>query len=165
MSEKPIKKVRWREGSHHKIDAKVAAAEVQRLMEEHGDKVEATDVLEAAESPRNPLHPEFEWSDTKAAREYRLEQARRLLRGIEIVYVRVENGKRTSTSFSFVSAVHNPDDVGAHYYISTEDGMKQPDQRAEMLANALSELRAFLRKYAVLTELASVFSAIDKTVK
>jgi hypothetical protein len=166
MNKKPIKEFRWREGSHHKVEAKVAAAEVQALLDKKGDKVEASDVLASAASPRSPLHPEFEWDDTKAAREHRLLQARNLLNAIKVIYVTVEHGEPKSIEYSFVSAIQNTDEGGqAHYYISTEEGLKKPDQRAEMLENALSELRAFRRKYAVLTELASVFAAIDKTTK
>ena len=164
--QKRTKEFRWREGSHHKIEAKVAAAEVQSLMDKKGGKIEASDVLEVAESPKNPLHPEFEWNDSKAAREHRLLQARNLLNGIKVIYVTVEHGESKTYEVSFSSAIANTDEGGqAHYYISTEEGLRKPDQRAEMLENALSELRAFKKKYAALNELAAVLDAIDKTLK
>lgn len=49
------------------------------------DRLEAAKVVEAAKSPSSPLHSRFEWDNTKAGHEYRLAQARKLIRVFEIV--------------------------------------------------------------------------------
>lgn len=43
--------------------------------------------------------------------------------------------------------------------------MGDPELRAEVVRQALRELAAIKRKYAELTELADIFSAIDSTMK
>ena len=59
-------------------------------------------VVEAAASPDSPLHGYFEWDDTEAARKYRLEQARTLIRS---VHVEVQS---TTHAISAVAYVRDP---------------------------------------------------------
>lgn len=42
-------------------------------------------VIEDAKKTNSPLHNYFEWDDSKAAREYRLQQARELIRSVTII--------------------------------------------------------------------------------
>jgi hypothetical protein len=43
------------------------------------------DLVEAARDPESPLHAVFEWDDDKAADDWRIEQARRLIRSIKVM--------------------------------------------------------------------------------
>ena len=61
----------------------------------------ASKVVATAKPANNPLHPHFEWCDKKAAEEYRLKQARSLIRVVNVYIendedkiVRVPNVKR-----------------------------------------------------------------------
>jgi hypothetical protein len=49
-------------------------------------------------------------------------------------------------------------------YRTTEDILSDPVTRAEFLSKALSELSAFRRRYANLSELATVFATIDNAI-
>lgn len=51
---------------------------------EHKDRLTPTDVVEDAADDRSPLHALFEWDDGEAARQYRLDQARNVIRTIEV---------------------------------------------------------------------------------
>jgi tRNA A37 N6-isopentenylltransferase MiaA len=83
--------IRFRPGAHvGKIDPEQAAEELQRIYREGGDKLDAVDVVEAARDDASPLHDAFEWSDTEAAEQFRLQQARRLIRAVVIVENKVE---------------------------------------------------------------------------
>lgn len=57
--------------------------ELHRLQAKHKG-VTAETVLDAASRSRSPLHGHFEWDDTRAAREHRLHEARKLIQGIEV---------------------------------------------------------------------------------
>lgn len=59
-------------------------------------------VVEAASDPGSPLHDYFEWDDTEAARKYRLDQARTLIR---VVRVDVQT---TTHAISTVAYVRDP---------------------------------------------------------
>jgi hypothetical protein len=58
----------------------VTAAELERIRQAHDGKLTASAVLSAAEAEDNPIHDRFEWDDSKAGHEYRLMQARQLIR-------------------------------------------------------------------------------------
>lgn len=59
------------------------AAIMNGLEDGNGD-VRPDYVVEAARQPDSPLHPFFEWDDSVAAYEYRLNQARALIRSVRV---------------------------------------------------------------------------------
>ena len=65
------------------VDPSIAADELQRIQEKHGELTPEIIVKEAF-SKKSPLHPIFEWDTDKAAYNYRLQQARVLLNNIEV---------------------------------------------------------------------------------
>jgi hypothetical protein len=153
----------WRPGTQHKIKPEVAAIEINRLMEENDQRVDASLVVEAAASPMSPLHPEFEWDDTSAAREHRLLQARNLMNAVQVTFETPKNGTITT---SFACTLEKPGTGGRKRdYAPMAWAMAQPDTRAEVLRQALRELASFKHKYMNLSELAQVIAVIDKTLK
>lgn len=66
------------------ISANVAGAELDRLNKKHNGLTPEC-VLDSAKAKTSPLHPVFEWDDSKAGREYRLDQARKLIRNVYTV--------------------------------------------------------------------------------
>jgi chorismate mutase len=63
---------------------KFLRGEMERIRTANGGILEAEDVLSAASNPKSPLHPMFEWDDRTAAHNYRLDQARELIRSVHI---------------------------------------------------------------------------------
>jgi hypothetical protein len=55
-------------------------AELQRLADLHGRRPTPEEVIEAARPADSPLHSRFTWDDSEAAHQWRLMQARNLLR-------------------------------------------------------------------------------------
>ena len=58
--------------------------ELLKLQDETG-RLTPSLVLSAAKDPQNPLHKHFEWDDSVAARKYRIDQARALIRQVSLV--------------------------------------------------------------------------------
>ena len=121
------------------------------------------DLCRAAEPKSSPLHSRFEWDNSKAGHQYRIWQARQLIR----VSVEVRLGMDEPTSV-FVSltqdrlpASRGLDDFGGGYRIMA-DVMSDKPMREQLLVDALAELETFRDKYKTLKELAVVFSAIKK---
>src|SRR5262245_31226769 len=50
----------------------------------HGDTMDPEKLLSIAQDPAHPLHGQFEWSDTRAAHLYRIEQARDLIHRVRV---------------------------------------------------------------------------------
>lgn len=67
------------------IKPEVAARELERINHEQG-AVTPEAVVEEAAPADAPLHPAFEWDNGKAAQEYRLAQARTLIRAVVVEY-------------------------------------------------------------------------------
>lgn len=59
-------------------------AELERLAQANGGLLIAQHVVRAAKEESNPLHSLFTWNDTKAAEQYRIQQAERLIRTVKI---------------------------------------------------------------------------------
>lgn len=79
-----MNKYQWKMASLAKgIDADSAIAEIERIESIFGS-LTAENVLTASQSPDSLLHSLFQWDDTKAAHNYRLQQARTILNNIEI---------------------------------------------------------------------------------
>ena len=77
----------WRmKGLAKGVSPSIAAEEIKRLQELHG-AVTPEILVEEARKRRSPLHPIFEWDDTKAAYNYRLQQARTLLNNIQVTII------------------------------------------------------------------------------
>jgi hypothetical protein len=153
----------WRPGTQHKINPEVAATEINRLMEENNMRLDAGAVVDSAASPVSPLHPEFEWDDTAAAREHRLMQARNLMNAVQVTFETSKNGTITTL---FTCTLEKPGAGGRKRdYAPMAWAMAQPDMRAEVLRQALRELAAFKHKYMNLSELGQVIAVIDRTLK
>ncbi len=57
------------------------AAELEAIENERG-QLKPEDVVTVAANPEHPLHDCFEWDDTMAAEQYRIDQARTLIRSV-----------------------------------------------------------------------------------
>lgn len=115
-------------------------------------------VVKFAENPDTHLHSRFEWDDTKAAYNYRIWEAQRIIR-LELTVL--ENDKKEPVTVRlFTSLVMDrSDDKG---YRLTEKVMEVKSLREQLLAEALQELIRIKVKYKLLSELSKVFAAIEE---
>lgn len=82
---------------------------------ERNGRLSAMELVEDARDPGSPLHPLFTWDDERAAQEYRLEQARTVIRSVQ---VQVE---RRSVMVAAPRYVKDPSRPGNHAgYMSME---------------------------------------------
>ena len=150
----------WRENSRQKGSAQVVGREIHRLMKEHGGNVEAEHVVEAAKDPSNPLHNHFDWDNTKAARQWRLQQARVLIASITII----ELPKQVLPVRAFTKAIvagKGMSSVGrVGGYNSTVNLMSKKDTRKAVLTRAYGELLSWQQRYEAYKEFSKVVSAI-----
>jgi hypothetical protein len=153
----------FKSGSRLKGDAQKVGERLEKLRKQ--DDCEAIEHLTAkrvvaeARPKRSPLHPYFEWRDDVAGELYREEQARLLTRSI--VYVEVtEEDEEPKTYPVYVHAT--VPEVGS-CYVTTEAAMGNEEIKAKVMAEALSGLRAWRRRYEMLSEeLPAIFAAIEE---
>ena len=135
----------------------IVTEELRRIAEAHGGLARPEDIVEAAQSEDSPLHPKFTWDDSVAGHQFRLWQARQLLR-ICIAYQPVSNKMIEHNVFVSLSTDRMS---GGGYRIMT-DVLRDDEARQIMLADALRELHRIQRQFRDLRELERVFQEIDK---
>lgn len=134
----------------------VSADDAGRVFEE----LEATkgltpaNVVDVSRPESAPLHAYFEWNDGVAAEKYREVQAGNLIRAIVTVT------ESSGPVRAFVSVTPTSDET-ARQYVGVSVAISTPGMREQLLADAYSDAAAFRRKYAKLSEMASVIQAID----
>lgn len=112
-------------------------------------------VVAEAKNPKHPLHSRFTWENTEAAHQWRLHEARNLIRVcVEVV----SNDVDASPVFVSLSS----DRSEGNGYRITAEVMQDSDLRDQLLKDALADLNVFSRRYANLKELAEIFAAIRK---
>lgn len=161
MAKKPPKKpskkltIRYvkRPGYRLKGDVAVIGKHLESLAGPDGE-LNPEDVVEDAKSEDSPIHDEFEWDDTKAAKEYRLFQARRLTKSFEVVWIEEEVEVQT---VGFVSLEVDNDAS----YRTSRRVLTDPEMRQQWKEQALRELRRWRNTYQHVKELQEVFDAID----
>lgn len=135
---------------YFKVDAQVAG-EVCEKLEKEG-KLTAKNLVDVSREENAPLHDEFEWDDAVAGELYREEQARNIIRHLEVVMVNNQEPVRAYFTLSRVE----PE------YKSIDAILKSEDDTEALLKMAYQELRAFQKKYGKLERLKGVFRAIDE---
>lgn len=134
--------------------------ELEAIRLKNGGLLTEEAILNVAKAKSHPLHSEFTWDNTAAAKLWRLEEARRLIRS---VYITLESPKHAPVSVRAYASLPS-DREAAGGYRAIQDVLADKDLRKELLAAALSELEAFKRRYSNLAQLAPVFIALE-TVK
>lgn len=135
----------------------VIQEEVQRLMKLHGGILPPAAVVEAARDENSPIHDYFDWDDSVAAVNWRLQQARQLIR---VCVQWEERGKEPIKHRVAVSLSEDRKAKGGGYRLMV-DVLADEELRLQLFNDARKELLRLREKYALLTELARVFEAID----
>ena len=117
-------------------------------------------VVKDARKKDSPLHPFFEWDNEAAAAAHRIEQARYLIRSVDIVITQDDGGEPKNVR-AFVSIEGD----GEAKYIDTLAAMNDPDHRRAVVARALEELEHWRKRYERFSELGDIFAAMEKVRK
>lgn len=117
-------------------------------------------VVKAAEPKGSILHRFFEWDPNRAAHEYRLDQARMLIRAT-VRYVEIEGDRRPVRVFT---SLRNDRNNGRGYRI-TVNVLTNRELRRRMIEDALLELQTFEKKYNHLKELSEIFATNKRVAK
>lgn len=129
--------------------------ELERIRQKDGGVLNPHTVLKEARRKNSPLHDQFTWDDSEAAHQYRLWQARELIR----VSVTVLE-PNTSAVRTYVSL--REDRQSGVGYRHLADVLSDEEQRQQLLDQALDDLERIRQKYSHLEELAEVFEAASR---
>jgi hypothetical protein len=131
--------------------------ELRAIAAEHGGILKAEDVVRAAENPESSLHSAFEWDDSEAAHQWRLCQARNLIR-VTVQYVEPIDAAPMRV---FVSL--SPDRaVEGGGYRDTVQVLTTKALREQLLEDAVEDMNRFKEKYKKLKELSEVIQSMSR---
>ena len=147
--------------------------ELMRLAIVAGGLLSPEAVVDAAQDDTSPLHDCFEWDDTDAARLYRIEQARRLIR-VQVEVIPAHGSTKAIEVQAFTSL---PSDRPASWcggygkagssggYRLTKVVMSNDTHRKELLDEAKADASRFAAKYRNLVEAADAVRAMRRLAK
>lgn len=140
---------KWREGTRVQgVKAQAVGDELMRIRDRDG-KLETHTIVEEARNQESPLHPAFEWDDTKAAEEYRLAQARHLTKALVVV---TPDEPFNSNIPVFVHVAESHGEQG--YYQSAQVAVSNPDEWALAIARASDVAQSAVKALSNLRRLA-----------
>lgn len=122
---------------------------LQEVYDQQGSLTPAL-VVAAATPEASPLHHRFEWDDKAAGHQYRLVQARELIRSVTVVYRETAEGEEVRTR-AFVTT-YQADQADSGGYVPTEQAMADPLIAALVLRAFERDLAALRRSYSHLSE-------------
>lgn len=107
-----------------------------------GEDIKPDQILEKARDKKTELYKCFEWDDKKAAKRWRLEQAKNIIRSIVIVPDNTENTKIEYTIRAFENIGHDEN----QRYMKTYDIMKDAELFSQLLENIYYEIEKWENK-------------------
>ena len=129
------KKYMAREGSPFKGEkAQIYGECLADLTAKSNGKLIPQTILSEAQNRSSPLHDYFDWSDTVAAKKWRIHQARDLIN--HIVEVVVVEGKQTKQRSFF--SVHTKSE--GQVYVTLKQAIGIKDYRVQLLEKLISTL-------------------------
>jgi hypothetical protein len=141
--------------------------ELEKIREANNGILYPQSVVDFARDPSTELHSKFEWDNTVAGENFRIWQARKVIRALVTIIPHKNNEPFEVQTYVSMSVDRHRgeeknENIGGYRYMI--DVLSTPDLRESLLSDALAEFELWERKYKIITELAEVFAAA-KTVK
>ena len=146
-------------GGLNKLDPAAVGEEVEKIQKACGETFDAKQVVDVARDEKSSLHAGFEWDDSKAAEEHRLNQARHLIGCLVVVTMDKKNKSRE------YRACVSTDQDKKRAYTSMDRVLNSEYLKKQLLDRALNEVEAWQARYAMYAELTDINVAITQTKK
>lgn len=143
----------------HVVSPQLVGETVERIADREGCCTPARLVDEARDTI-HPLHSLFTWPDGEAATKWRTHEARNVINSLRVTVI-AEDQETTMPAFLSVGHTRETQDAGEGYrpvsvVFATEDFA------TEVLDDVVSRIQALRQRYRHLSELSSVWKAIDE---
>jgi hypothetical protein len=142
----------WKDGSRIKADPQKIGCELEQIKERNANTI----VQVAKKNKSSELHKCFEWDNTKAAEEYRLDQARLVLRSITVIMEVDNDGEKESVKIRAYESVNLPSIDGEKQlmtYVPIKQALSTPDLRNQVISGlkqTISEAETIAETYSKL---------------
>lgn len=134
-------------------------AELIRISEASPDKIlRAADVVQAAKDENSILHNHFDWDDAVAAQQWRLVQARFLIRSVKVEYIEADQPKMIVPVFVSPKTIRQNPEGG---YRLLEYALQNDEERTSLFDEIIAELEYLRNKSRNFKELSALWSELD----
>lgn len=151
---------KWKRTPKGKVDAQVAGEHIEEIKEKRGGITPQLLVIEAKKK-RSPLHNCFEWDDSAAAEQYRIVQAREILRYLVVVIELETENEEEIYVRGFVAPLDTDEDSQTSY-LTISEVMADEDLDRAYKQQILRELKAIKHKSKSYDEFSKVNRAIEE---
>lgn len=135
----------------YEVSAQKAGEELERIGLECGG-ITPEKIVEESKDPDAVLHKCFEWNDERAAHQYRIAQAQKIIRTITVEIERKDTLPVQVRAFFPVQDAYTP----------IQKILSEPSMTDVLLRDAKAQLASFYDKYKILSELCGVMAEIEK---
>jgi hypothetical protein len=129
-----------RNGNNNQLDDDSILKELRKIQDRTG-RLTAELIVNTARDPKHLLHGQFEWDNSIAGEQWRIVQARRLIRRVETIYV-VNNYEIRTVAYVRDPSV-DPADQG---YRSVIHLAKEPDDARVAVLAEFGRVAAYLKR-------------------
>lgn len=151
---------RWNRKPKNAPDANIAYQYITEIKERR--KGITAELLEIeAKRKKSPLHNCFEWDDTKAGREYRIIQAREILRRL-VVEIEPEEEEEESRYVRAFIAPTSVEEVGNTSYVTIEEVCNNKELEEAYIRQLRRDLNIIKNKIKAFRIFSEVVNAIEK---
>jgi hypothetical protein len=152
-----------------KDKAEIVGKTLEQIANRHRGELRPADVVSEAKRRQSPLHDYFEWDDSKAAREYRLEQARLLIRSVEVRKIDVsddDSPKEILVARAFPNLGDREGGIhGSSPYRQLDTVLSDREMTDQWVEQALNEANQWAARYNHIKQLEGISSEIEKAEK
>ena len=161
-------KVKWKTGSRVSCCTATAAYRFFERVRKDSDGVVDIDKAIHWSKPKDaPLHNALTWNKDEALAKVQREEMRYAIRSIEVIRNNIATPTRAYESVQVevieVSDTQEKPKV-QHVFRTVEDQLSHPEYRAQLLGQAVRDALAFRKRYAALSELATLIEVIDEVI-
>jgi len=136
--------------------------ELELIRHDHGGVLQPQHVIEHARDSESLLHGYFEWSDSRAANEYRVFQAREVIRRVRVTILNRDQIEVKVRKYISLAT----DRVGSGGgYREVRDVIEIDERRQQMIETAYRELKNFVDRYKDLSELGELTESIREFIE
>ena len=122
-------------------------SQLQQIYDQH-ERLTPQIVVDEARDEAHPLHDRFEWDNQIAGEKYRLDQARRLIRSVRVVYREASESEAART----VRAYHAIRDEQGNAYQPVEEIVENQIATKILLQDMHREWLQLKRRYGMFEE-------------
>ena len=150
----------FRKGCRISLNAERTWGELEEIKRRNIYKMlEPPEVVDyARENPDSELHKGFEWDDSKAAEQYRLQQARQIIYNIRIIQVEDDVNVDVAKTVEYIPYTHLDTISG---YRSTIEVYKNEEDYEQLKQQAYRDLLYWSKKYNNIVEFKQIFEDIE----